>query len=652
MGRFIPRIWINPSDVAAHHETNTNKRDQICGDIDANGFDWQIWAVAGSGFFTDSYNLFATNVILPSLAFVYWTNDTNSDHETDINAVTLSGSLLGQLIFGFLADRFGRRKLYGLELIVVIFGTLGWIMFWRFFVGLGIGAEYPLSAVITAEFAPRRSRARMMAAVFLMQPLGQLLSSIVGLAVLLTVGRNAGLATETDPESAKVIVDRIWRYVVGIGAIPALVAIVFRLTIPESPRFTLDVDHDGARALRDTQKYYNIRRTSTNGSSNRHYAVYTDDIEDDAGMQQIPRAAINNETNPHSQNLDQETHETAANHESFSDDDDDSMQIQELAEAESQDQEGDKKAGLPDPFSVAELRRFFWTEGNLKYLLGTSVTWFLLDLAFYGLGINNPRVIAQIWSSKPVNVTAANHVPDWQNPSDPNETIYEVLKQDGVRSIITISVGSMLGSIIFIKMINYVPRKAWLYWSFIGLAVLFAVVGGTYFKAANSNLHALTIVLYVLCQLLFNLGPNTLTFIIPAEIFPTRYRGTCHGISAAAGKLGSIVVQAFLPQTRITNPNSKSLGWVLIAFSFTMALSAVFTWAWIPELQDARGTEPQTRRGGKNRFRDYEVPSKSLEELSFGRAGVTDERRMVGFRRRGALLMSDIRSIKRSNTDK
>jgi PHS family inorganic phosphate transporter-like MFS transporter len=57
--------------------------------------------------------------------------------------------------------------LYGFELIVVIFGTLGvaqssagynnsmsilsWMMFWRFFVGLGIGAEYPLSAVITAE---------------------------------------------------------------------------------------------------------------------------------------------------------------------------------------------------------------------------------------------------------------------------------------------------------------------------------------------------------------------------------------------------------------------------------------------------------------------------------------------------------------------
>ena len=492
-----------------------------------------------------------------------------------------------------------------------------------------------------------------MAAVFLMQSLGQLLASVVGLAVLLTIGRNAGLATETDVETSRIIVDRIWRWVVGVGAIPALIAIGFRLTIPESPRFTLDVDHDGARALRDTQKYYNIRRASTNGSTNAQFQVYTDDVEDDAGMQQVPRAAINNDINHVNDQInDYDPPEDIDRHASFGGgDDDDSMEIQELAEADSQDNANSEKAEMPDPFSLSELRQFFWTEGNIKHLLGTSITWFLLDFAFYGLGINNPRVIAQIWSSRPVNSTAANDTPDWQNPSDPNGGIYQVLKQDGIRSIITISVGSMLGSIILIKMINYVPRKAWLAWSFVGMAVLFAVVGGTYFKAANSDLYALTIVLYVLCQLLFNLGPNTLTFIFPAEIFPTRYRGTCHGISAAAGKLGSIVVQAFLPRTKITNPNSKSLGWVLIAFSFAMALGAVVTWAWIPEVQDARGTEIQTRRGRKSRFRDYEVPSKSLEELSFGRVGVTDEKRMVGFRRKSALLMSEISHRSRRSTN-
>jgi PHS family inorganic phosphate transporter-like MFS transporter len=560
--------------------------------------------------------------------------------------------MLGQLIFGFLSDKYGRRKLYGLELIVVIFGTLGlvqssagfngsmdiigWIMFWRFFVvsasriftfntsnradscqGLGIGAEYPLSAVITAEFAPRRSRARMMASVFLMQPVGQLLASVVGLAVLITVGKNnglPGLTKDSDHLAAATIVDRIWRYVIGVGAIPALIAIFFRLTIPESPRYTLDVDNDGSRALRDTQIYYSIQPRASNGP----VAPYLDDVEGHGSLTRITRAALPHDDMPADDD----------------DDDDDSMEIQELGGGETHDgaaREGDE--ALPNPFSWPELKRFFWTEGNITYLLGTSLTWFLLDFAFYGLGINNPRVLAQIWASRPLtDMQKAANTPDWANPSDPDMSIYETLKQDGIRSIITTSVGSMLGSIILIKAINYVPRKALLTWSFIAMAVLFAITGGSYFKAANTDLHALTIVLYVFCQLLFNLGPNTLTFIIPAEIFPTRYRGTCHGISAAAGKLGSIVVQAFLPYTRITNPNSLNLGWILIGFSFAMALGAVFSWAWIPELQYARGTNVHEARGKRSRFSAYEVPSKTLEDLAVGKAGHGDD---VGFRRLG-----------------
>jgi len=116
-----------------------------------------VFFVASAGFFTESYNLFTTNVILPFLADIYWPEETTSINETKINLVTLTGSIVGQLLFGYLADRFGRRKLYGVELIFVIFGTLGlvqcstgfgnsmsitgWLVFWRFFIGVGIGGE-------------------------------------------------------------------------------------------------------------------------------------------------------------------------------------------------------------------------------------------------------------------------------------------------------------------------------------------------------------------------------------------------------------------------------------------------------------------------------------------------------------------------------
>lgn len=101
------------------------------------------------------------------LAFVFW-NDTVSPRRSNlINTATLAGTLLGQVLFGFLADKYGRKKMYGIELMVVIFSTLGlvmssngtnesmnvfaWLVWWRTVVGIGVGADYPLSAIITAE---------------------------------------------------------------------------------------------------------------------------------------------------------------------------------------------------------------------------------------------------------------------------------------------------------------------------------------------------------------------------------------------------------------------------------------------------------------------------------------------------------------------
>jgi MFS transporter, PHS family, inorganic phosphate transporter len=48
---------------------------------------------------------------------------------------------------------------------------------------------------------------------------------------------------------------------------------------------------------------------------------------------------------------------------------------------------------------------------------------------------------------------------------------------------------------------------------------------------------------FILASFFQNFGPNTITFVLPGENFPTRYRSTCYGICAASGKLGAIISQ-------------------------------------------------------------------------------------------------------------
>ena len=107
-------------------------------------------------------------MVLPMLSIVFWNGNIPLSVTTAFNSVTLLGMVIGQVAFGVLADRYGRKKMYGLELLVVIFATLGvalaskgaansihiigWLVFWRLLLGFGIGGDYPLSAVITAEY--------------------------------------------------------------------------------------------------------------------------------------------------------------------------------------------------------------------------------------------------------------------------------------------------------------------------------------------------------------------------------------------------------------------------------------------------------------------------------------------------------------------
>ncbi len=77
-------------------------------------------------------------------------------------------------------------------------------------------------------------------------------------------------------------------------------------------------------------------------------------------------------------------------------------------------------------------------------------------------------------------------------------------------------------------------------WGFAIMTIIFMITGGflDWIKRIGSPLF---IFLYGLTYFVANAGPNTTTFVLPAEVFPTKIRSTCHGISAASGKVGGVL---------------------------------------------------------------------------------------------------------------
>jgi PHS family inorganic phosphate transporter-like MFS transporter len=92
---------------------------------------------------------------------------------------------------------------------------------------------------------------------------------------------------------------------------------------------------------------------------------------------------------------------------------------------------------------------------------------------------------------------------------------------------------------------------------FILLTIIFSCMGfGYHAMLATDSGEKAFVFLYCLANFFQNFGPNTTTFIIPGEVFPTRYRSTGHGISAASGKLGAIISQVGF--SRLVNIGGKN----------------------------------------------------------------------------------------------
>jgi PHS family inorganic phosphate transporter-like MFS transporter len=209
-----------------------------------SGFHRRAVVISGMGFFTDAYDLFVISTVAV-LVKSQWHLSTSKT--SWVAGSTILGAFIGAFLFGRIADVLGRKSVYALVAAIMIVGALSsafangfeWLVVTRFILGLGIGGDYPVSAVLMSEYANRDDRGRLVGLVFSMQAVGLIVGPLVGL-VLLSSGIGDNMT---------------WRLLLGLGAVPAAAVVYLRTKIPESPRFQSSMRGKSDQAARELAKF-------------------------------------------------------------------------------------------------------------------------------------------------------------------------------------------------------------------------------------------------------------------------------------------------------------------------------------------------------------------------------------------------------------
>ncbi len=187
----------------------------------------------------------------------------------------------------------------------------------------------------------------------------------------------------------------------------------------------------------------------------------------------------------------------------------------------------------------------------LRWLIGASVAWFLFDFVYYGNTIASPLIVSKV----------APHA------GLITQTAY---------TLAIFAVAALPAYFLAAATIGRIGRKLMQALGFTAMATAFFLL---WVVPAPTTDVVLFLILFGATYFFAEFGPNTTTFVYPAEIFPVRVRTTCHGIAAASGKIG-----AFIGTYALTSLlSSTGLGRVSLLVAVIAAAGALVTVWLLPE---------------------------------------------------------------------
>jgi len=239
-----------PRSVQSYLDENPNWADGTPAvQATMTGMQQRIWLLASTGKFFEGMIVFMSGIALPLIAREF--GITKAEHGF-VTAASLLGILVGASLLGGLADRYGRKSMFVLEMILLtVFIVLTCLspnfyllIACLFGIGLALGCDYPTAHLVISETTSSRSRGKLVLGAFAFQAVGALFGTGIGYIIL---------ANAADVGA--------WRWMYATAVIPAILVTLARLTIPESPHFLISRQrHEAAekatmRLLERTPQY-------------------------------------------------------------------------------------------------------------------------------------------------------------------------------------------------------------------------------------------------------------------------------------------------------------------------------------------------------------------------------------------------------------